>query len=586
VRSLVGLLFLSGALSTACTAATSSTPDVTTMTTTTAADLARPAAVTDAGTATTTTSHWFSRPAGPDDLALVYTASVQGYVEPCGCTGDPLGGIARLGALLSEARSVYGDRVLFVDGGDLLFEKPDDHAAADRCQAEARTELLVGTYARLGLAATTRGPLDEVRGAPFRTALLQQHDVPSLDDGEGLVVVRGGRRVLVIGADAETAPDDVQKTIDAHGRDDATPVDLVVVLLQARHAQAKVLAARWRGVDVVVVGRAAEGPMPPERAGDAVVVSAGWQAQRVGVVVARLQGRTRAGTGWTPLGLDDRAVTAAARRQVLDVRIEALEERLATLPPGDTRVFQQQRRDAFVAERAALDVVDATSLPGPHVEVLALPLRRGAPEEPAAAQALQAYLRSIPTLVGACERDVVCPAPPADVATYVGGAVCRACHAAAYAHWQQAVVDLDGTNHDGSHAPRPVGHALAWQTLVHVGRDRDRACVGCHSVGFGAAGGACTTTQLVERGLTDVQCESCHGPGSQHVQGAGDKTKIRRDVDEATCRGCHVPPHIETVESFVFSDRLRIILGEGHGAARLHSLPPPERAPAPAGASR
>ena len=31
-------------------------------------------------------------------VLVLYTASVQGYVEPCGCTGEPLGGIARWAA--------------------------------------------------------------------------------------------------------------------------------------------------------------------------------------------------------------------------------------------------------------------------------------------------------------------------------------------------------------------------------------------------------------------------------------------------------------------------------------------------------
>jgi hypothetical protein len=575
MRLLVALLALSGALA-SCTASTSTTTPPATVT-------PPPSASRSTTTTTAPAPRWFPTPGGPRDVVVVYTASVQGYVEPCGCTGDPLGGLARLGAVLDDARAAFGDRVVFVDGGDLLFEKPGDAAPADRCQAEARTDLLVGTYARLGLVATTRGPLDDVRGAPFRQALLDKHHVPSLDDGHGVVVQRGGLRVLVVGADASTPTATVQATVDAHAPGSADAVDLVVLLLQASHPQSMSTAATLRGVDLVIAGRAVEGAVAPERAGTATVVSAGWQAQRAGVVVAHLDDRDRASSSWTPLALDDRQARADARRQLLDVRIAALDEQLAGMAPGENRDFQQRRRDGFVAERASLDGGARAPLAGPHVVVTALPLRRGSPEEPTAAHDLQAYLHSIPTLVGACERDLTCPAPPEGAATYFGAETCRACHAAAYEHWQKAIVDLDGTNHDGTHAPRPVGHARAWQTLVDVGRDRDRACVGCHSAGFNAVGGACTTTQLVDSGLTNVQCESCHGPGSLHVAGGGDATKIRRDVDESTCRGCHVPPHIEKPESFVFNERLRVILGEGHGAARLHALPPPT--PAATGAT-
>ncbi len=39
-----------------------------------------------------------------------------------------------------------------------------------------------------------------------------------------------------------------------------------------------------------------------------------------------------------------------------------------------------------------------------------------------------------------------------------------------------------------------------------------------------------------------VGCESCHGPGSEHVFGGGDTTKIMKSVDEGTCGSCHDSP--------------------------------------------
>jgi hypothetical protein len=172
-------------------------------------------------------SSFSTAPAGKR-LLLLTTANVQGYVEPCGCTGDPLGGVARLAAVISDARAAYGERVLFVDGGNLLFEKPDDNAAVDRCQAEARTELLVSTYARLGLAATARGPLDDVRGAAFYDDVLARHHVTSLQHAQTTVVTRGEVKVLIVGADdAEDAAAINSAVASAMS---STAVDLVVLL--------------------------------------------------------------------------------------------------------------------------------------------------------------------------------------------------------------------------------------------------------------------------------------------------------------------------------------------------------------------
>ena len=163
-----------------------------------------------------------------------------------------------------------------------------------------------------------------------------------------------------------------------------------------------------------------------------------------------------------------------------------------------------------------------------------------------------------------CERDATCADVDDGAAVFVGDAVCASCHSAAKAVFDRALVEVVRTNKDGSKVTAQIGHAKSWQTLTDAGRDKDRSCVGCHSVGFMAPGGPCTTTQIAARGLAGVQCESCHGAGSLHA-GSGDKALIRRAVDEAVCRSCHVPPHIPSVESFVFSERVQHILGPGHG---------------------
>jgi hypothetical protein len=499
-------------------------------------------------------------------LLVLATASVQGYVEPCGCTGDPLGGVARLAALVEQAQAAYGGRVLFVDGGDLLYEKLTDTAAVDRCQHEARTTLLVSSYARAGLAATTRGPLDDVRGAAERDALLATHRVPSVEGGRGVVVERGGQTALVVGVSVDDNELSVaQQTIAAH----RATVDVVVVLAQRDLRGSQAVASTLTGVDVVIVGKAAEAPSPPTRVGGAVVVQPGWQAQHVAAVDVVFAGRTDPAA---PLPLDDRLAMRAERAHLLDVRIAELDRLLASLPDGSTKEFQRGRRERFATERAALDVADSTPLAGPHIAVSSIALRRGMAEEPQAAMALASYTTSIPRLVTQCEAGVVCAEPAPDVPRYVGAETCRACHPGAVTFWEQAVVEVQATLPDGTKTTRKSGHAKAMETLIHDGRDKDRTCVSCHSAGFDEEGGACTTTAVIEKGLGGVQCESCHGPGSAHVLGGGEPSQIRRVVPESRCRECHLPPHIPTTADFVYEERLLHILGEGHGAGEARRL--------------
>lgn len=80
-----------------------------------------------------------------------------------------------------------------------------------------------------------------------------------------------------------------------------------------------------------------------------------------------------------------------------------------------------------------------------------------------------------------------------------------------------------------------TAHARAYATLSSQFVHRDTNCVGCHVTGYGDAGGFSGVRArgaLVD--LVDVQCEACHGPGSEHTR---DGSYRKRAV--ASCVVCH-----------------------------------------------
>jgi hypothetical protein len=86
-------------------------------------------------------------------------------------------------------------------------------------------------------------------------------------------------------------------------------------------------------------------------------------------------------------------------------------------------------------------------------------------------------------------------------ARYVGSANCKSCHKEAYKIWEKS------------------GHAHAYQTLEEARkpslRQYDGECIVCHVVGFTNKTGF-TDAQTTPK-LKGVGCESCHGPGSPHL---------------------------------------------------------------------
>ncbi len=100
---------------------------------------------------------------------------------------------------------------------------------------------------------------------------------------------------------------------------------------------------------------------------------------------------------------------------------------------------------------------------------------------------------------------------------FTGTKRCAECHTKAYQVFEKS-----------THA-----HALA--TLKEVDSHVDPECLPCHTVGFKYVGGFTTAQETPE--FADVGCESCHGPGAQHVED-GDAKSIDRGGEES-CLECH-----------------------------------------------
>lgn len=107
-------------------------------------------------------------------------------------------------------------------------------------------------------------------------------------------------------------------------------------------------------------------------------------------------------------------------------------------------------------------------------------------------------------------------------AEYVGSERCGTCHVAAYKKWQstphaQAWATLEKAEGSPKY-PWPVTHYPD--------------CVGCHVVGYGQKSGFVSPERTPL--LQNVGCEQCHGPGSEHVQRPQKGDFLAQTIDTCT----------------------------------------------------
>jgi hypothetical protein len=103
---------------------------------------------------------------------------------------------------------------------------------------------------------------------------------------------------------------------------------------------------------------------------------------------------------------------------------------------------------------------------------------------------------------------------------FVGSESCRSCHQSEYDKWHE------------------TKHAQAYATLEKHGYQYDPECVVCHVVGLDYESGFVSERRTPE--LKNVDCENCHGPGSEHVK---NPIQAKTKGPKATCLDCHTPEH-------------------------------------------
>ena len=136
--------------------------------------------------------------------------------------------------------------------------------------------------------------------------------------------------------------------------------------------------------------------------------------------------------------------------------------------------------------------------------------------------------------------------------SYVGTEKCKSCHEESHRVWRKS------------------GHAKAWQSLVETSvpsRTYDPECISCHVVGWNPQemypyiGGFSNEKGKVTDHLTNVGCESCHGPGEYHCDaeiGANEdlqdklRAAIRLPLD-ATPKLCYTCHDLDNSPEFDFS---------------------------------
>jgi hypothetical protein len=511
---------------------------------------------------------------GKPTLRLYVVSDMAGALEPCGCQKDMLGGVDHLGGLIARERAAGIQDAALLSVGPTFFM--DETVKPERLEQDGwKAEAIAASLKSCGLAAVTPGKNDWAGGAPMLGKLRDASGAPlvaaNVSGASAAGIVKesirdlGGVKVAFLGVSvpksASGAPegvsiDDASKALSEAAKSARKRGARVVVGLVAMERGDAIRAAEAvPELDVMAIGspfsdgEANTGPKPPRFVGPVLVVQPSNHLTRVSVIdlFVRGEGRFADGSG----------LTNADELADLETQIGDLEKRLVgwekdpQVPKAD--VDAQKKRLAGMKDRLAKARQPPATPTGSFLRYQLVDVKESIAKEPQASAAMKAYYERVNAFNKDKFKDKKAPPPAKGEAYYVGQENCAPCHAAASEVWKS------------------VGHARAYKTLADGAKEFNLDCVGCHVTGYDKPGGS-TVTDLVSPDLKNVQCESCHGPGSKH--GADPSSaQLASDPGVSVCLGCHHPPHTDV---FDYASRKERILGPGHGkpGAKPYNDPP------------
>lgn len=502
-------------------------------------------------------------------VRLFIASTLAGAMEPCGCRKDMLGGVDHAAALIADGRK-EAEHSVVLGAGPVFFLDPE--LAPDKRQQDVwKAHSIAASLADMQFAAWSPGLNDFAAGLSQLSQLSRKSGAKLLAANvtiEGVEtsatrIIELGKHKLGITGVADwskgtplPAGVTVSEPIPALQQAQQALRDggatILVALVSAQRGQALRLAEVVTGYHVVVVGKPLDrgegndAPTPPVTIGSTLVVQGPNHLQSLAVVDLYVRGDQVAFSDGTGIASQEKKVSLQRRIAELSTRIAMWKERGQV----DQRDIAARQRDLEQLQReySALDEpVDAP--PGSFFRYDLRDVR----EKYGSNEQVLARMRDYYKKVNEHNRQAFADRKPRPVAEgeagYVGGQKCAECHDDADAFW------------------KTTGHAGAYETLEVDFKEFNLDCVSCHVTGYERPGGS--TVTFVE-GLKDVQCESCHGPGSLHVDDESGDT-ITLTPAESVCKKCHHPPHV--ADDWDVKEAWQHIIGEGHGGSAEVATP-------------
>jgi len=447
-------------------------------------------------------------------VTLVLTGEQQGYLEPCGCTDGQSGGISRRADLIHRLADEKGWPLTAFDLGGTVRR--------NRRQSEIKFETMLAALKDMRYTALGLGPAELRFGPEFLLAMQ-----PFKEESPETSLTFLGANIVLFN-DPEIGTPTRWKVLTVGGK------KIGVTAVLGKREQSELLP---KGTNVQISMQAAEEALPP--------VVEQLQAENLDLLVLLSYSSLEESTALAQMFPAFDLIVSAGGPEDPDGQPIAV---------GQTMLVNVGQKGKHVG------VVGLFPDDAEHrlrFELVELEKSRFQ-DTPKMVEHMRAYqIRLREEEIVKTELSINHPSG----AEFVGAEACGECHTKAFEKWKK-------TPHFG--AFESLKQARKGDKDYGITRIYDPECLACHVTGWhpqevlrydtGFLNAEFATNPDDKEHsllLKGQQCESCHGPGSRHIELVGDGKKEEAgqlmwvsldEAEEKMCAGCHDPdnsPHFE-----------------------------------------
>lgn len=422
-------------------------------------------------------------------VKIVYSGNLDGEIEPCGCRGNPTGGIQRRWNV--QAQHAQGER-LMIDSGDLFYKSQPVPPFLEK-QWNYQAEVLLKAYNAFGIEAMAPGDLDFAAGleqferlragAKFKiisaNIYLQGSGKRLLDPY--VILDKNGKKVGVFGLFDETLPLPPQLAARPHleaAREIVDElkrkVDVIIALTHVGLDKDQALARQVEDIDAIFGAHTQSFLIKPEKVGDTLIFQTSFRGQHLGIYADGRNGMHQIDARYesksTELNPMDKLL-AEAKQEIARINSELEEELMGKPAAPKQKVVAEFQTFARCIECHATQYDFHKKTP---------------------------HFRAYETLVKANQA---------------GNLECLKCHTAG--------------------AQQPSG----WKHVKQLVQNAAGKSISAESFTKSLPRANSDSLAKISKAFINVQCENCHGPAGAHPF-SGNYSK---QVSATTCLNCHTP---------------------------------------------